>query len=94
MGGKNKRQKSEVGVTISLATRALNIVLQHWMIPDIGWKIYSCERHIENLHQDISCSGEENAFDQHQYNEKLSNANSDFSVGPLPSNQVRYSTQL
>ncbi len=88
-GGKNKRQKSEVGVTVSLATRALNIVLQHWMIPDIGWKIYSCERHIENLHQDICLTGKENAFNKEQYSEKLTNANNaNFTVRPLSPNQV------
>ncbi len=89
MGGQNKRQKSEVGVTVSLATRALNIVLQHWMIPDMGWKIYSCERHIEKLHQDIGLSGKENTLEKEQYSKKLSDANTDFIVDLLPRHQVR-----
>ncbi len=38
----------------STCCRALNIVLQNWMIPDLGWYGQSIERHLSNLRTDIT----------------------------------------
>jgi hypothetical protein len=58
---------------LSLVLQALKIVLEHCMLPSLGWKTVSCERNIEILRNSIGPMDDENTLWQLQqsYREKL-----------------------
>ncbi len=51
---KQKLEAKNVTVHVSVAVRALNIVLQQCMMPELGWKTQSCERYLEALRVSIA----------------------------------------
>ncbi len=88
-----KKQKSEVRVTASLACHALAIVLQHWMIPDIGWYSQSCEQFVRVLERDLQTQSQgrklnEEFLDEHRRQCQNNLQNADLLIDLLPANQV------
>ncbi len=47
----------------SLAVQALKIVLQHCMVPDLGWYEFGCERQVAVLWESISHAMEKEGMD-------------------------------
>ncbi len=88
-----KKQKSEVDVTASLACHALAIVLQHWMIPNIGWYSDSCEQFTRRLEMDVQSQSQgrqlnETFLNEHRRQCQNNLQNADLIIALLPANQV------
>ena len=80
----NHHRKKQRTANTSVCIRALNVVLQHLMIPDLVWNISSaCEYYLQKLQT-------QGALTVHKKELLNTLKNSeDFSVVSLPGNQVR-----